>query len=176
MRIDLGGKRALVTGSTSGMGLAIAKGLAEAGAAVVVHGRSDQRVAAACQRLSAEVPAAQLSGCAADLADAAAVARLAATAGRVDVLVSNAGPIEARPFFDIPDDDWQRFFDIYVMATVRLARHHVREMAERGWGRVLISAAPTSAYMPGEMVHWGPARPPCSACLAGWRRTWPARA
>ncbi|MGH2584365.1 MAG: SDR family NAD(P)-dependent oxidoreductase [Dehalococcoidia bacterium] len=140
MHIDLSGRRALVTGSTSGMGYAIAKGLAESGAAVVVHGRSNERVTAACARLTQEVPGADLSGHAAELADAEAVDRLIAEAPQVDILINNAGPIESRPFFEISDEDWQRFFDVYVMAAVRLARHHARRMMDRGWGRVLFSA------------------------------------
>jgi NAD(P)-dependent dehydrogenase (short-subunit alcohol dehydrogenase family) len=166
MKIDLSGKRALVTGSTSGMGYAIAKGLAEAGAAVVVHGRSEESVSAARARLAKEVPGADLTGHAAELADAGAVSRLAGAISRVDILVNNAGPIESRPFFEIGDAEWQRFFDIYVMAPVRLARELTRPMVDRGWGRVLFSAGVTSGFMPGEMVHYGA----CKAALLGLSR------
>jgi NAD(P)-dependent dehydrogenase (short-subunit alcohol dehydrogenase family) len=84
----------------------------------------------------------------------------------VDILVNNAGPTESRPFFDIADEEWQRFFDVYVMAAVRLARSYARRMVDRGWGRVLFSAAATSGYMSGEMVHWGA----CKAAVLGLAR------
>src|SRR5262245_58124602 len=112
MRIDLAGKRALVTGSASGMGYAIARGLAEAGAAVVVHGRSDEHVSAACSRLAGVVPGADLSGHAADLADADAIDRLIVAVPDLDILVNNAGPITPRPFFEITDAEWQHMFDV----------------------------------------------------------------
>src|SRR5438093_816109 len=148
------------------MGYAIARGLAEAGAAVAVHGRSDERVRAACASLAQAVPGAELSGHVAELSDAGAVDRLIAEAPQLDILVNNAGPIESQPFFDITDEEWQRFFDVYVMAAVRLARHHARRMMDRGWGRVLFSAGVTSGFMPGEMVHYGASK----AALLGLSR------
>jgi NAD(P)-dependent dehydrogenase (short-subunit alcohol dehydrogenase family) len=132
VHIDLSGKRALVTGSTSGMGYAIAKGLAEAGAAVVIHGRSDERIAAARASLAQEVPSAELSGHAADLADADAVRRLLTAVPDIDVLVNNAGPTGSTQFFEIGDDEWRRFSDTYMTASVRLARHYTSRMIERG--------------------------------------------
>jgi NAD(P)-dependent dehydrogenase (short-subunit alcohol dehydrogenase family) len=170
MRIDLRGRRALVTGSTSGMGNAIAKGMAEAGAAVVVHGRSDERVTEACTRLAREVPGAELSGHAAELADADAVNRLIADVPQVDILVNNAGPIGSQPFFEATDEEWQHFLDVYVMAAVRLARHHAHRMIERGRGRVLFSAGVTAGFTPGaddgRLVCWGT----CKAALLGLSR------
>jgi len=170
MRIDLTGKRALVTGSTSGMGYAIAKGLAEAAATVVVHGRSDERVTAACARLAREVPGAELAGHAAELADAEAVDRLIAEVPQVDILVNNAGPIGSESFFETTDAEWRHFLDVYVMAAVRLARHHAHRMIDRGWGRVLFSAGVTAGFTPGaddgRLVCWGA----CKTALLGLSR------
>src|SRR5882757_1603311 len=134
MRIDLSGKTALVTGSTSGMGYAMAKGLAEAGAAVVVHGRTDKSVSKARERLKNEVPGANLRGHVAELGDADAIRELLAAVRDVDILINNAGPIESKPFFELTDDDWERFFQVYVMAAVRFSRHYARAMVDRAWG------------------------------------------
>jgi len=166
MKIDLAGKKALVTGSTSGMGHAIASGLARAGAAVTVHGRSDESVGPAVERLKKEVAGADVRGVAADLADREAIDRLIAAEPSVDILVSNAGPTENVPFFEIEEEEWERFFRIYVMAAVRLSRHHARGMVERGWGRVVFNASVVSGYQLGEMVHWGA----CKAALLGLSR------
>lgn len=166
MNIQLKNRRALVTGSSSGMGYAIAKAFAESGAAVVLHGRDADRLAEARTRLANEVPGAELAVHAADLADGSAVTRLADTVGRLDIIVNNAGPTEPRPAFEIGDAEWQRFLDIYVMSAARLARRHLPEMVSRGWGRVLFSAALTPGGMRGEMVHWGT----CKAALLGMSR------
>ena len=166
MRIDLSGKTALVTGSTSGMGYAMAKGLAEAGAAVVVHGRTDKSVSKARERLKNEVPGANLRGHAAELGDADAIRELLTAVRDVDILINNAGPIESKPFFELTDDDWERFFQVYVMAAVRFSRHYARAMVDRAWGRVLFSASVTGGFYPGEMVHYGS----CKAALLGLSR------
>src|SRR5207237_1101024 len=149
-----------------GMGYAIAKAFAEAGAAVVLHGKDPGKLAAAKAQLAKAVPGTELAAHAADLADAAAVARLVEAAGRIDILVNNAGPTEPRPALEITDAEWQRFLDIYVMSSARLARHHMREMIARGWGRILFSAATIPGGMRGEMVHWGT----CKAALLGMSR------
>lgn len=155
MNIRLAGKKAIVSGSTSGMGYAIAKGLAKAGASVIINGHNEDRLVAAIEQLKQEVPEADVRGVAADVGDVAAINRLLATAPEADILVSNAGPTESKPFFEIPDEDWERFFQVYLMAAVRLSRHYVPGMIKRGWGRVLFNAHVVAGFMQGEMVHWG---------------------
>jgi NAD(P)-dependent dehydrogenase (short-subunit alcohol dehydrogenase family) len=118
MVIRLTGKTAVVTGSTSGIGYAIAKGLAEAGASVVVNGRAENRVAAAIQRLENEVPAADVKGTAADLAGAAGTGQLIAAVPQADILVNNLGIFGPKPFFEITDEDWEHSFALNVMSAV----------------------------------------------------------
>jgi NAD(P)-dependent dehydrogenase (short-subunit alcohol dehydrogenase family) len=166
MRIDLTGRRALVTGSTSGMGFAIARGLADARAAVVVNGRHNDRVRAAIDRLRSEIPGATVDGIAADVGVADELEQLTAAVTDIDVLVSNAGPTDVTGFFDIPDEDWRRFVETYVMASVRLSRRYVRGMIDRGWGRVVFNGSVTGGFQPGEMVHWGT----CKAAVLGLAR------
>jgi NAD(P)-dependent dehydrogenase (short-subunit alcohol dehydrogenase family) len=166
MNIQLTHRRALVTGSTSGMGFAIAKQLAASGAAVVIHGRDAARIEAARTSILAEVPGAEVAGHAADLTDADAVTRLAEGVGRLDIIVNSAGPTEPRAAFEIEDAEWQRFLAIYVLAPAKLARRHMPGMVERGWGRVLFSGALTPGGMRGEMVHWGT----CKAAVLGMSR------
>jgi len=138
------------------MGFAIAKALAEAGADVVIHGRTVEHVNAAKSRLENESSNAQrLRGVAADLADPIAVDQLIHEVGDVDVLVSGGGPTEAKPFFALTDEDWDRFIRIYLLAPVRLARHFGKHMVEKGWGRLLFNAHVVSGLQQAEMVHWG---------------------
>jgi NAD(P)-dependent dehydrogenase (short-subunit alcohol dehydrogenase family) len=137
MIIDLSGKRAVVTGSTSGIGFAIVRGLAGAGASVVINGRSPGTVKAARQRLEKEVPGCSVDGIAADLASAEGVADLVRRASDADILVNNLGIFEPAPFEAITDADWQRYFDTNVMSGVRLSRHYLPAMLARGWGRVV---------------------------------------
>ncbi len=155
MNINLKGRRAIVSGSTSGIGYAIAKGLAEVGASVVVNGREGGRVASATEQLRTEVPGADAQGFAADLALAADAGRLITSVPEADILVNNVGVFEPKPFFEITDEDWERFFGVNVMSAVRLSRHYARGMVRRGWGRVLFNASTTGGFIQGEMVHYG---------------------
>ncbi|MGW6444248.1 SDR family NAD(P)-dependent oxidoreductase [Lentzea sp. NPDC055074] len=150
--MDLSGRTALVTGSTAGIGYATAEGLLKAGAAVVITGRDEQRVAEAVGKLSAN---GDVRGVAADLATAEGAADLVGQVPDVDVLVNNLGIYGAKPVFEIDDDEWQRYFDTNVMSGVRLARHYTPRMVERGWGRVIFVSSESSVFTPTEMVHYG---------------------
>jgi NAD(P)-dependent dehydrogenase (short-subunit alcohol dehydrogenase family) len=155
MIINLTGKRAIVTGSTSGIGFAIARGLAEAGAAVVINGRSQTSVGAATKRLAQHVPEVKVEGVAADLAAATGVATLVKCIAETDILVNNLGIFEPKPFGEITDEDWQRFFDTNVMSGVRLSRHYLPFMVRRGWGRVVFISSESALNIPVEMIHYG---------------------
>src|SRR6267154_2308164 len=137
MDIDLKGKTALVTGSTTGIGHAIAKGLAGAGADVVINGRTQAKVDAAVAAIAKAVPGAKLRGVAADVSTAAGCQTLVAALPDIDILINNAGIFEPKGFFDTPDEDWTRFFEVNLMSGVRLSRAYLQGMLERNWGRVV---------------------------------------
>ncbi len=155
MDLGLQGKRALVTGSTAGIGWATARALAAEGAHVVVNGRSAQRVEAAVSRLRGELPDAQVQGIAADLGTAEGCAQLTAQLPDVDVLVNNLGIFEPKAFEQIPDADWLRFFEVNVLSGVRLARHYVAGMRARNWGRIVFVSSESGLNIPTEMIHYG---------------------
>jgi NAD(P)-dependent dehydrogenase (short-subunit alcohol dehydrogenase family) len=155
MKIDLSGKTALVTGSTSGIGHAIAKGLAAAGAGVVVNGRSQAKVDAAVAALAKALPGSKLRGIAADVSTAAGCDALVAALPDVDILINNAGIFEPKGFFDIPDEDWTRFFEVNVMSGVRLSRGYLQGMLKRNWGRVVFISSESALNIPKEMIHYG---------------------
>jgi NAD(P)-dependent dehydrogenase (short-subunit alcohol dehydrogenase family) len=152
MDLDLAGKRALVTGSTLGIGRAIAEALAAEGADVMINGRDAGRVAAAARDIPGKV-----SGCAADLSTAAGAAALAAFAakdGPVDILVNNAGTFTVKEFFDIEDADWQAMFELNVMSAVRLSRALMPAMLARRWGRVIFIGSDQSSKPNPSMAHY----------------------
>ena len=155
MKIDLSGKTALVTGSTAGIGRAIAKGLAAAGARVIVNGRKTDTVNKAVAALQKELPKADLHGIAADVATAKGCDALVAAQDTVDILINNAGIFEPKPFFEIPDADWTRFFEINVMSGVRLSRAYMPAMIERNWGRIVFISSESGLDIPKEMIHYG---------------------
>jgi NAD(P)-dependent dehydrogenase (short-subunit alcohol dehydrogenase family) len=155
MNIDLKGKTALVTGSTSGIGRATAKGLAAAGAEVVVNGRSQATVDAAVAAIGREVPGSKVRGVAADVSTAAGCEALAAAQPEVDILINNAGIFEPKGFFDIPDEDWSRFFEVNVMSGVRLSRAYFPGMLKRNWGRIVFISSESALNIPKEMIHYG---------------------
>jgi NAD(P)-dependent dehydrogenase (short-subunit alcohol dehydrogenase family) len=155
MKIDLSGKTALVTGSTAGIGYAIARGLAAAGAAVVINGRSQARVDEAVARLVGAVPAGKVRGVAADVAIAAGCDALVETQPVLDILVNNAGIFEARDFFAIPDEDWSRFLEANVMSGVRLSRAYLPGMLTRNSGRIIFISSESALNIPTEMIHYG---------------------
>lgn len=155
MKIDLTGKTALVSGSTGGIGLAIAKGLANAGASVVVNGRKQATVDRAIAAIHSDVKAAAVSGVAADVSTAQGCDTLAAAVPSVDILINNAGIFEPKPFFEIPDADWTRFFETNVMSGVRLSRAYMPEMLKRNWGRIVFISSESALNIPAEMIHYG---------------------
>jgi NAD(P)-dependent dehydrogenase (short-subunit alcohol dehydrogenase family) len=169
---ELSGKRALVTGSSGGMGYAIAKSLARAGTAVVIHGRVREHVEAAAAQLQNEVPSAAVEPYPAELADGSALTGLITAVPTVDILIVNTGPTPSTPFLQISDEEWQRYSDTYILAAVRLCRHYLPQMLERGWGRLLLGAGVTCSFTPGDrdvanaMTAWIT----CKAALLGFSR------
>ncbi len=155
MKIDLSGKTALVTGSTSGIGYAVAKGLAAAGADVVVNGRTDTRVEAAVAAIAKTLPKAKVRGVAADVSTAEGCKALVASLPEVDILINNAGIFEPKGFLDIPDAHWSRFFEVNVMSGVRLSRAYLPNMLKRNWGRIVFISSESALNIPKEMIHYG---------------------
>jgi NAD(P)-dependent dehydrogenase (short-subunit alcohol dehydrogenase family) len=155
MKIDLSGKTAIVTGSTAGIGYAIAKGLAQAGATVIVNGRSQAAVEQAVARLMAEVAATSITGVAADVGTQEGCAALIAAVPEADILVNNVGIYGLQDFFETEDDEWTRFFETNVMSGVRLARAYLPAMMARGWGRVLFLSSESALNIPAGMIHYG---------------------
>lgn len=155
MQIDLTGKRAIVTGSTTGIGFAIAEGLARAGAEVVITGRKQDTVNTAVESIGTAVPGARLSGVAADLATAEGAQALIAAVPEVDILINNLGIYGGCPFFDIDEAAWEEILQVNVMSGVRLARHYAKGMQERSWGRIQFISSESALNIPAEMVHYG---------------------
>lgn len=155
MIIDLSGKTALVTGSTEGIGRAIAKELAASGADVILNGRKQEKVDAAVAKLAAEIGGGKVRGVAADVGTAEGCAALVAGSGRVDILINNAGIFAPKPFLEIPDSDWTHFFEVNVMSGVRLSRALLPGMLERNWGRIVFISSESAVQIPPEMVHYG---------------------
>ncbi|MDQ4222071.1 SDR family oxidoreductase, partial [Pseudomonas aeruginosa] len=155
MQIDLSDKLAIVSGSTAGIGFAIASGLAAAGATVVVNGRSQAAVDRAIAAIRNGQPDARVRGVAGDLGTAEGCAAFVAAEPKADILVNNLGIFELKDFFDIEDAEWSRFFEVNVMSGVRLARAYVPGMVERGWGRVVFLSSESALNIPADMIHYG---------------------
>lgn len=155
MDLELTGRRAFVSGSTQGIGYAIAEGLLNEGASVVVNGRSEVRVQEAIERLRAAVPGADVTGIAADFERPEEIQHLLDRLGEVDILVNNVGVFEVKDFADISDADWQRYFDVNVMSGVRLSRHVLGHMLAGGWGRIIFIASESGVNVPADMTHYG---------------------
>jgi NAD(P)-dependent dehydrogenase (short-subunit alcohol dehydrogenase family) len=155
MDLQLTNKKALVTGSTAGIGFAVASLLAREGASVVVNGRSPQRVEQAVQRIRAESTTAQVTGSAADLGTKEGVNRLTRDVPAVDILVNNLGIFEPKPFAEITDEDWLRFFEVNVLSGARLSRSYLPGMLQGNWGRIVFVSSESGVNIPVEMVHYG---------------------
>lgn len=154
MDLKLRGKRALITGSTAGIGFAIARGLARERAEVIVNGRTEEKVAEAVRRITSEMGS-NATGIAADLSSAEGVNRLLERVGRIDILINNVGIFEPVPFGEISDQDWFRFFELNVMSGVRLSRALLPGMLRRNWGRIIFISSESGVQIPAEMVHYG---------------------
>ena len=155
MNLGLDGKRALVTGSTAGIGYAIAETLAREGADVIVNGRTKERVEQAIKSILASHPQAQVHGLAADLGNAEGVRAAVQQLPNVDILVNNLGIFEPKPFEQISDEDWFRFFEINVMSGVSLSRSYLPGMKTRNWGRIVFISSESAVQIPAEMIHYG---------------------
>ncbi len=155
MDLQIAGKKALISGSTAGIGLAIADALAAEGARVIVNGRTRQRVDAAVDEVRGKYPSAQIDGVAADLGTAAGVAQAIEQFPDVDILINNLGIFEPKPFDQIADEDWFRFFEVNVMSGVRLSRHYLPRMLRQNWGRIVFVSSESGLQIPKEMVHYG---------------------
>jgi NAD(P)-dependent dehydrogenase (short-subunit alcohol dehydrogenase family) len=156
MDLDLTGRLALVSGSTRGIGLATATGLAQMGAEVIVNGRDQAAITEAIAKIRQSSPSAKLHGAAFDLGGAKGCAALVATFPEVDILVNNLGFYEPKTFFEIEDSDWMKMFEVNVMSAVRLTRHYLKAMlADKKWGRVVFVSSESGVYVPKEMVHYG---------------------
>src|SRR5258705_2083515 len=166
MNLKLTDKTALVSGSTKGIGFAIAIGLAREGARVIVNGRSEKAVDEAKQQIDQTVPDARIESFAGDLSTAAAAEALLQRFPLVDILVNNLGIFEPKPFENIPDEDWRRFFEVNVLSGVRLSRPCLPGMEQRDWGRIVFISSESAINTPAEMIHYGMTK---TAQLAGSR-------
>jgi NAD(P)-dependent dehydrogenase (short-subunit alcohol dehydrogenase family) len=155
MDLKLKDKIALVTGSTAGIGFAIARSLAAEGAHVYINGRTRQRVDDAIAAIRSTVPTASINGIPADFSTSAGADVITATLPAVDILVNNVGIFEPKPFTEIPDADWYRLFEVNVMSGIRLSRHYLPAMLKKNWGRIIFISSESAVQIPAEMVHYG---------------------
>ena len=155
MNLDLKGKTAVVSGSTAGIGFAIAAALAAEGAQVVINGRTEARVNSAMDQIAKRVAGAHLRGVAADLGTLAGVEVFLKKVPEADILVNNLGIFEVKSFLEIPDSDWLRFFEVNVLSGVRLSRHFLPGMLKKKWGRIIFISSESAQHIPAEMVHYG---------------------
>jgi NAD(P)-dependent dehydrogenase (short-subunit alcohol dehydrogenase family) len=155
MDLQLKNKKALVTGSTAGIGFATASLLAQEEAAVLVTGRSQRRVEDAVQRIKAEKKNAQVTGIATDLGTKEGINQLIEAVPAVDILVNNLGIFEPKPFAEITDEDWLRFFEVNVLSGARLSRFYLPQMIQKNWGRIVFISSESGVNIPVEMIHYG---------------------
>lgn len=155
MQIDLSGKHAIITGSTAGIGFAIAHGLAKTGASVVITGRTQERVDEAISKIKKDAPSANIEGVAADLGTTEGCQTLIQQQPSADILINNVGMFGPQDFFEVDDATWQHFFDLNIMSAVRLSRHYAQGMRDRDWGRIQFLSSESGINIPTEMVHYG---------------------
>jgi NAD(P)-dependent dehydrogenase (short-subunit alcohol dehydrogenase family) len=155
MDLQLKGKTAFVSGSTAGIGFAIASKLLEEGATVIINGRTEARVVEAIEKLRSLFPDALISGVAADFSKVEQVNTMLENLPDIDILINNAGIFEPKPFIEIPDEDWFRFFEVNVLSGVRLARYFFPKMLAKDWGRIIFISSESAVNIPEEMIHYG---------------------
>ncbi|MBW4473134.1 MAG: SDR family NAD(P)-dependent oxidoreductase [Stenomitos rutilans HA7619-LM2] len=155
MDLKLADKTALVSGSTGGIGFAIAQSLAQEGATVIVNGRSQERVNQAIDKIKATTPNAKVSGAALDLSTREAADQLFQQVSTIDILVNNLGIYEPKAFGDIADEDWLNIFEANVLSGIRLSRQYLPTMLERNWGRIIFISSESAVQIPVEMIHYG---------------------
>jgi NAD(P)-dependent dehydrogenase (short-subunit alcohol dehydrogenase family) len=155
MDLKLDGKSALVSGSTAGIGFAIAQLLAQEGASVILNGRTQQRVTQAIDKIKQTTPNAQVSGVVADLGTKAGVEQVVQEVPHVDILVNNLGIYEPKPFFEITDEDWLNIFEVNVLSGIRLSRKYLQKMLDQNWGRIIFISSESAIQIPTEMIHYG---------------------
>jgi NAD(P)-dependent dehydrogenase (short-subunit alcohol dehydrogenase family) len=170
MHVTLDGRTALVSGSTQGIGAAIAAGLAEAGARVAVNGRDPARTEEAAAALRGRLPGAEILAAPGDLASDEGLAEVLDRLPRTDILVNNLGVFGARPALEIDDAEWRRYFEVNVLSAVRLIRAYLPGMIERGWGRVLNLASDSAVVIPAEMIHYGMTKTALLAVTRGFAK------
>jgi NAD(P)-dependent dehydrogenase (short-subunit alcohol dehydrogenase family) len=171
LRIDLAGKTALVTGSTRGIGAAVASGLARAGARVAINGRTEESVGKALETLRDETPGADFLAAVGDLATDEGTRQVLDALPRADVLVNNLGIAGVKPALEITDDEWRHYFEVNVLAGVRLTRAYLPQMTGRGWGRVLFIASDSAVVIPPEMIHYGVSKTSLLAVARGFAKS-----
>lgn len=170
LNIDLAGRTALVTGSTQGIGAAIAEGLARAGARVAINGRTSGKVGEAAENLRAEVPSAEVIEIVADLGTEDSLPEVLGRLPETDILVNNLGIFGAVPALEITDDQWRQYFEVNVLSAVRLTRAYLPAMMRRGWGRVQYIASDSAIAIPAEMIHYGVSKTALLAVARGFAK------
>jgi NAD(P)-dependent dehydrogenase (short-subunit alcohol dehydrogenase family) len=155
MNLQLNNKKAFISGSTQGIGYAIAKSLLEEGASVVLNGRSQDKLDRVVKKLKQKFPEANISGIAADFNDSRQVEELLLTLSDIDILINNVGLFELKPFAEITDDDWKRYFEVNVMSGVKLSRHILPIMLSKKWGRIIFISSESGVNIPENMIHYG---------------------
>lgn len=155
MDLKLKNKTAFISGSTAGIGFAIAKSLLQEGVNVIINGRTEDSVAGAVKELKAVAEDAGVTGIAADFASVEDINNLIASLPDIDILINNAGIFEPKAFEEIPDEDWFRFFEVNVMSGIRLSRHFLPKMLKKNWGRIIFISSESAVFIPDEMIHYG---------------------